>query len=632
MPLLPNQCPVCYGDLSDLEEGEQVIVMPGCHHEFHSLCLGNVAGDLGLSIGALPCPMCDSDAKAVCDKTTKKRLLKKTPSATSAPDVRNATANVTYASDPDAATATVPVVEEGDTAASAVEESVESSNTAVLAVEDTVMEVADGDEEVADGDETLVAEVTPLGSPGTFSEFEAAAPAKAREEAETQAAADAAAAAAAATAAAAAAEKAAAEKAAAEQAAAEQAAAEQAAAAATAAAAAAAAAEKEKELAAKMDALRAMMLELESQKAAAAAASLAAQEAAAAATAAPSTAATPVAKDQEDDKKEAQGEEKNEEEAKEAQCEEEEKKEAHDEEKKAEEKNEEGKEEESLVAVAPASATDVVPASASDAHASAPDAVSALAPIIPMVECQMCCTLAAAATSKLLSKIDNRWECAACVRVDQAVTRKCTSLQWLRDMGLGPVTAAFYQKARSMRPDQIKLLSLTHAEITTEVSEYHEEKGKFLPLSVWEKKGWDVEDVKRVATGENYYEDANFGKLYRVPVVTKGSTKTTTATNKLELLQKCRKRVLKRSLTDESADSSKRLALADKEPSVAASSKDGAPPAADEPAAAPPAADEGKTEKQKKKKKAKSSISSSSNSNNSSSRTARVANFQSPFL
>ena len=96
--------------------------------------------------------------------------------------------------------------------------------------------------------------------------------------------------------------------------------------------------------------------------------------------------------------------------------------------------------------------------------------------------------------------------CKRCLRVEVVITRKVTSVQWLRDMQEGLVVS-FYQQAHNMSPAQIANLA---ASITMSASENHQtveaEGGKFLPLSVYESKGYHhLQHIRVVSHRANYW-------------------------------------------------------------------------------------------------------------------------------
>ena len=78
------------------------------------------------------------------------------------------------------------------------------------------------------------------------------------------------------------------------------------------------------------------------------------------------------------------------------------------------------------------------------------------------------------------------------------------------------------------------------------------DKGKFLPLSVWEKDGWDIQAIQQKASAEDIRVDPQYGwPLYRVNVRATEQGQKRTTQDSLQLLAKGRTRALRRKATDE---------------------------------------------------------------------------------
>ena len=170
------------------------------------------------------------------------------------------------------------------------------------------------------------------------------------------------------------------------------------------------------------------------------------------------------------------------------------------------------------------------------------------------IKCIMCHLDAAAETAKLLGTKDARFKCAQCVRVDLAITRKVKSVQWLRDLADSKAIASFYQQAHALCPEAIKKLCQAQISIKKVNTDFYHESGEYLPLSVWENRGWKPEIIERESDPADVWETKKWGTLYRIPIVKTGTNNSTRVENSLELLAGSRKRALKRSLSDQSAD------------------------------------------------------------------------------
>ena len=134
----------------------------------------------------------------------------------------------------------------------------------------------------------------------------------------------------------------------------------------------------------------------------------------------------------------------------------------------------------------------------------------------------------------------------------QVVARKVGSVQWLRDSN-PEVFRSFYQQARSMSSSQVQALC------KRQVHHVHQKEwgwvadGAYKPLSVWQKEGYNADDIVKNAQPDDKKVDPTYGwDLYRIRVHASHESDTIKATDGLTLLAKCRTRALKRRRTDES--------------------------------------------------------------------------------
>ena len=89
--------------------------------------------------------------------------------------------------------------------------------------------------------------------------------------------------------------------------------------------------------------------------------------------------------------------------------------------------------------------------------------------------------------------------------------------------------------------------------LTVSKKDTYEEGGAYEPLKYWTGRGWPERALVEESEPGDKWEHPKFGMLYRVPVVYKAETHTTTTEAQLALLQKSRKRALRRAVSDESA-------------------------------------------------------------------------------
>ena len=174
-----------------------------------------------------------------------------------------------------------------------------------------------------------------------------------------------------------------------------------------------------------------------------------------------------------------------------------------------------------------------------------------------------CCCAGVAAVAALLLVL--RCCCAVAVPlpVTKVVNRKVGSIQWLRDSP-PDVFRNFYQSARSMSGTEIMALCSRQVSTSIDTTVGWAENGQFLPLSVWQKDGWNVQDIEAKAGPEDIRIDPQYGwKLYRVNVRSTEQGQKRTTRDTLELLAKGRTRALRRKATDESAKSIKDGAASD---------------------------------------------------------------------
>ena len=134
----------------------------------------------------------------------------------------------------------------------------------------------------------------------------------------------------------------------------------------------------------------------------------------------------------------------------------------------------------------------------------------------------------------------------------QVVNRKVTSIQWLRDAPQ-EVSRNFYKAAKTMTASQVEALC------RRTVNHIHQQEwgwaadGEYLPLDVWEKRGYNPADIVSKAHPDDKRVDPTYGwDLYRIRVHKTHEAEKHATKDSLDLLAKSRTRALKRRRTDES--------------------------------------------------------------------------------
>ena len=113
----------------------------------------------------------------------------------------------------------------------------------------------------------------------------------------------------------------------------------------------------------------------------------------------------------------------------------------------------------------------------------------------PTVCCYYCGSEVEQSKCRLLAKGNVKFKCTKCVRVDVQVDRKIGSVQGIREWPLEAMQA-FYKEAAAASSHGIKKLYEKTTSKYKQVEEYWEHGGSYLPLSVWQNQGWDIDRIK----------------------------------------------------------------------------------------------------------------------------------------
>jgi len=201
-----------------------------------------------------------------------------------------------------------------------------------------------------------------------------------------------------------------------------------------------------------------------------------------------------------------------------------------------------------VFAIVPASPAPsaIVPASP------APSNVSGLVQLAELAQggvafgcCHFCGEEVAPNEGKIVARVPTiRIQCRRCKRVDQCIGRSFGTIQFVRDMRYDKARQ-FYKSAAKMAPQQIK--KLCEHETTFQEIETHTmaESGEFLPLAVWQSRGFDADRIKNNTAPHDCKFKPQIGWCYRVAIESDSRTVTQSQTEILKIIQSKRRRPAK---------------------------------------------------------------------------------------
>ena len=130
------------------------------------------------------------------------------------------------------------------------------------------------------------------------------------------------------------------------------------------------------------------------------------------------------------------------------------------------------------------------------------------------VFCSVCGAQCDLTSVRTKSKQAGTWQCKAC---DTTFVQLCR-------MGADPTDAPqeFFAAAREKGMKETKELWEQFSNKFKQRTDIYEHGGKFLPLSVWEKKGFPIDVIEKGSRPEDVEPHIMFGRVYRVPVKYKG--------------------------------------------------------------------------------------------------------------
>lgn len=141
-----------------------------------------------------------------------------------------------------------------------------------------------------------------------------------------------------------------------------------------------------------------------------------------------------------------------------------------------------------------------------------------------MIVCQTCGQSGPQETMRVISKNMQWYKCAGCHTKQQTLRRMCG--EWpINEFSLLSVDdqQSFMSKLTGKSSTDIASILEETLERVENRCEKFSEGGSFLPLSVWERQGWDPETIKNKSRPSDIREDERFGLLYRVPVFWHGT-------------------------------------------------------------------------------------------------------------
>ena len=134
----------------------------------------------------------------------------------------------------------------------------------------------------------------------------------------------------------------------------------------------------------------------------------------------------------------------------------------------------------------------------------------------------------------------------------QIVHRKLGHITALRKAPLDQARQ-FYILAKSMQCDEIKALCERTIMATKTSGTTWAEDGKFLPLNVWARDGWDAKAIEENSLPEDIKKSEKYGWLtYRVPIESSGRKEDNLVSDSIGFKSKKKTKCLKRRRTDES--------------------------------------------------------------------------------
>ena len=140
----------------------------------------------------------------------------------------------------------------------------------------------------------------------------------------------------------------------------------------------------------------------------------------------------------------------------------------------------------------------------------------------PTVCCYYCGSEVEQSKCRLLAKGNVKFKCTKCVRVDVQVDRNIGTVRDIREWPLEAMQA-FYKEAAAASSQKITQLYEKTTSKYKQVEEFWEHGGSYLPLSVWQNQGWDIDRIKANSKPEDVRFTSQGGEVYRVRIMSAGN-------------------------------------------------------------------------------------------------------------
>ena len=140
----------------------------------------------------------------------------------------------------------------------------------------------------------------------------------------------------------------------------------------------------------------------------------------------------------------------------------------------------------------------------------------------PVVFCYYCGSEAEQSKCRLLAKGNAKFKCNKCIRVDVQVDRNIGTVRDIREWPLEAMQA-FYKEAAAASSQKITQLYEKTTSKYKQVEEFWEHGGSYLPLSVWQNQGWDIDRIKANSKPEDVRFQSQGGEVYRVRIMSAGA-------------------------------------------------------------------------------------------------------------
>ena len=169
-------------------------------------------------------------------------------------------------------------------------------------------------------------------------------------------------------------------------------------------------------------------------------------------------------------------------------------------------------------------------------------AMAEIAQGIPIGCCFFCTQEVMPNQGKIIAHQPVKIQCLKCRRVDQCVANSDGSIQWLRDIPFDEAQT-FYRDAHELKPAQIADLCRSGRIFKTTHTIENVVGGEYLPLSVWETRGFDVSAIEANSLDGDKKFHSQLGWVYRVMIESKTTKRVQSKEVFLKIVQDKRRRL-----------------------------------------------------------------------------------------